>query len=138
MVASVILGAWLGQRALQRRLVNGVTGVIALFIILCFALTTIFGWCAFLRHSQQGALFFTSWVVVLFSAWLGMFAASLRQAWLEFRTPVSSWKFSSLSDKYEIVYDDPRQTGKVKPVLVGKENTSEAGKIVPLPLDMQK
>ena len=51
------------------------------------------------------------------------------------RSPISSWKFSSLSDKYEIVYDDPRQTGKVKPVLVGKENTPEEGKIIPLPFD---
>ncbi|MBQ7567885.1 hypothetical protein IJT17_03685 [bacterium] len=111
-VSGLIIGFGLGQRALEKRLINGVTGSVALLVILCFAFTTILGWCHLLLHSRLASLLFSSWFVVLFSAWLGLFGASVRQAWLELRTPVSAMKFSSLSDKYVIIRDNPHKVDK--------------------------
>ena len=111
----IVLGYCLGKRALERRLINGVTGVVALLVILCFAFTTMVGWCQFLRYSENGSMLFSSWYLLLFSAWLGLFAASVLQAWREMRTPVSQMTFTGLSDKYMIVYDDPHNEGRPLP-----------------------
>lgn len=104
----VLLGYYLGSKALERRWINGVTGVVALFVILSFVFTTMVGWCQFLRYSANGSLFLSSWFVLFFSSWCGLFAASLCQAWNEIRRPVSDKSFSSLRDKYIIVYDNPK------------------------------
>ena len=111
-IGGIILGFCLGKRALERHLINGVIGAIALMIILCFVFMLMVGWCQFLRYSADGTLLFSSWYILLFSAWLGLFFASIQQAWHEMRTPVRQMKFSSLRDQYEILYDDPHNEGK--------------------------
>lgn len=107
-----MLGYYLGKRALERHFINGVLGVIALLVLLCFAFTMVVGWCQFLRYSANGSLLFSSWSLLFFSAWVGLFFASILQAWEEMRTPAGQMKFSSLRDKYEILYDDPYNEGK--------------------------
>ena len=104
----IILGFWFGCKALDRRVINGITGVIALFVILCFVFTTMVGWCQFLRYSADGSLFFSLWSLLLFSAWGGLFAASVLRAWKELCKPISEMQFSGLRDKYIIVYDEPK------------------------------
>ena len=127
-LGGALLGFCLGKRALDRHLINGVTGVVALLIIICFAFTMMVGWCQFLRYSENGSLLFSSWYLLLFSAWLGLFSAAVMQAWREMRASAAKTQFSSLRDHYVIVYDDPHNEGKqYRYADTGREMTEDSG-----------
>ncbi len=114
-VAGAIGGYWLGQRALKRHLINGVTGVIALLILMSFFFTSFGGWCAYMRNCATGSQLVLSWTVLFFSAWLGLFVASLIEAVANLRPAPSSMQFSSLRDKYEIIYDNGQAVKATRP-----------------------
>ena len=101
----------MGRKALEKNIIAGPLGVLALLVLMCFAFTTFVGWGAFLRQNETASQLVLSWTIMFYSAWLGLFAASIVKVWQSLRPNFSQMKFSELSDKYEIVYDDPHNLG---------------------------